>query len=92
MPKPHPESVLLALSRLNAKPENTLMVGDSQYDLLAAHDAGVRSAGVAWSLQGVAVLRQFNPAYILQDMLELVGIVAADADKPVKSDGHRGIQ
>jgi hypothetical protein len=25
-------------------------------------------------------------------MLELVGIVAADADKPVKSDGHRGIQ
>jgi pyrophosphatase PpaX len=92
MPKPHPESVLLALNRLNAKPENTLMVGDSQYDLLAAHDAGVRSAGVAWSLQGAAVLRQFNPAYILQDMLELLGIVAADAVKPVKSDGHRGIQ
>jgi pyrophosphatase PpaX len=92
LPKPHPESVLLALSRLNAKPENALMVGDSQFDLLAAHEAGVRSAGVAWSLQGEALLRQFNPAYILQDMFELVGIVAADSDKTVKSAGHRGIQ
>jgi pyrophosphatase PpaX len=91
MPKPHPESVLLALSRLNAKPENTLMVGDSQYDLLAAHEAGVRSAGVAWSLQGEALLRQFNPAYILQDMLELVGIVAEESDKTVKSAGLRGM-
>jgi pyrophosphatase PpaX len=82
-PKPHPESVLLALSRLNAKPENTLMVGDSQYDLLAAQGAGVRSAGVAWSLQGEAHLRQFNPAYILQDMSNLLEIVAADFDKTV---------
>jgi pyrophosphatase PpaX len=80
-PKPHPESVLLALSRLDSKPENTIMVGDSQYDLLAAHGAGVRSAGVAWSLQGEAVLRQFNPAYILQHMSDLLGIVAADTDE-----------
>lgn len=78
-PKPHPESVFLALSRLDAKPENTLMVGDSQYDLLAAQGAGVRSAGVAWSLQGEAVLRQFGPTYMLQDMSELLGIVAADS-------------
>jgi pyrophosphatase PpaX len=89
-PKPHPESILLALSRLDAKPENTLMVGDSQFDLLAAHGAGVRSAGVAWSLQGEAVLRQFNPAYVLQDMLDLVEIVAADSDKAVIDAGYRG--
>jgi pyrophosphatase PpaX len=89
-PKPHPESILLALSRLDAKPENTLMVGDSQFDLLAAHGAGVRSAGVAWSLQGEAVLRQFNPTYVLQDMLDLVEIVAADSDKAVIDAGYRG--
>jgi pyrophosphatase PpaX len=85
-PKPHPESVLLALSRLGSKPENTIMVGDSQYDLLSAHGAGVRSAGVAWSLQGEAVLRQFNPAYILQDMSELLSIVAADSSDQTTAD------
>jgi pyrophosphatase PpaX len=89
-PKPHPESVLLALSRLDAKADNAIMVGDSQYDLLAAHGAGVRSAGVAWSLQGEAVLSQFNPTYIIKDMLDLLGIVAADSGLAI-DPGHRGI-
>ncbi|QGQ93727.1 pyrophosphatase PpaX [Paenibacillus psychroresistens] len=89
-PKPHPESVLLALSRLNSKPENTIMVGDSQYDLLSAHGAGVRSAGVAWSLQGEAVLRQFNPAYILQEMSDLLAIVAADSGQATVDGSFRG--
>lgn len=78
-PKPHPESVLLALSRLGSKPENTVMVGDSQYDLLAAQGAGVRSAGVAWSLQGEAFLQEFNPTYLLQNMSDLLEIVATDS-------------
>jgi pyrophosphatase PpaX len=84
--KPHPESVLLALNRLGADPETTLMVGDSQYDILSARDAGVRSAGVAWSLKGEAFLRTFNPTYILQDMRDLLNIVAADAVASVHSD------
>jgi pyrophosphatase PpaX len=90
-PKPHPESILLALSRLDAKPENPIRVGDSQFDLLAAHGAGVRSAGVTWSLQGEAVLRQFNPTYMLQDMLDLVEIVAADSDKTAIDASLRGM-
>jgi pyrophosphatase PpaX len=84
--KPHPESVLLALRQLNADPKTALMVGDSQYDLLSAQDAGVRSAGVAWSLKGESFLRTFNPTYIIQDMRELLNIVAADAVASVYSD------
>jgi pyrophosphatase PpaX len=77
-PKPHPESVLLALKQLGSNPETALMVGDSQYDLLAARDAGVRSVGVAWSLQGESSLRKFNPAFMLQDMRDLLEIVAGE--------------
>jgi pyrophosphatase PpaX len=84
--KPHPESVLLALSQLKADPKTALMVGDSQYDLLSAQDAGVRSAGVAWSLKGESFLRTFNPTYIIQDMRDLLKIVAADAVASVHSD------
>jgi pyrophosphatase PpaX len=90
MAKPDPESVLLALNLLGSKPENALMVGDSQFDLLAARAAGVRSAGVAWSLQGEVFLSQFNPNYILRDMLELLEIVAQDADESAIGDSPRG--
>ncbi|MEX2461596.1 MAG: pyrophosphatase PpaX [Paenibacillaceae bacterium] len=89
-PKPHPESVFLALSRLEAKPKHTLMVGDSQYDLMAAQGAGIRSAGVAWSLQGEVVLRQFNPDYILQEMSDLLHIVAADSIETTLNKSLRG--
>ncbi|MCI3926899.1 HAD family hydrolase [Paenibacillus sp. TRM 82003] len=41
--KPHPESILLAMVKLGAKPEETVMIGDTDYDLLAAERAGIRS-------------------------------------------------
>jgi pyrophosphatase PpaX len=74
-PKPDPEGIEIALRALNADPSTTLMVGDSQYDILAAQNAGVRSAGVAWSLKGEAYLREFKPDYMLNDMRDLLDIV-----------------
>ncbi|OXL86556.1 pyrophosphatase [Paenibacillus sp. SSG-1] len=74
-PKPHPEPVLMAISQLGADPEATLMVGDSPVDIQSAKAAGVRSAGVAWSLKGEKVLREYNPDYILHDMTDLYSLV-----------------
>jgi pyrophosphatase PpaX len=73
--KPHPAPVLLALEELGADPARTLMVGDSEYDILAGKRAGIATAGVAWSLKGEAYLQQFEPDYILRDMREIVPIV-----------------
>lgn len=39
--KPHPEPVFLALSRLGSKPEESLFIGDSSVDMLAANAAGL---------------------------------------------------
>lgn len=41
--KPHPEPLLKALKRLNAQPENSVMIGDSDVDILAAKAAQVMS-------------------------------------------------
>ncbi|RXT04023.1 pyrophosphatase PpaX [Ammoniphilus sp. CFH 90114] len=76
--KPSPDPVLKALENLGANPETTLMVGDTQFDIQAGHNAGVHSAGVAWSLKGAEFLQQFNPEYILQDMRDLVAIVKGE--------------
>ncbi|WP_040951707.1 pyrophosphatase PpaX [Gorillibacterium massiliense] len=73
--KPDPEGILLAVSRLGSDPERTLMVGDSQYDMLAAHAAGVKAVGVAWSLKGEEYLKRFEPHYMLHDMRDLYEIV-----------------
>jgi pyrophosphatase PpaX len=73
--KPHPEPVLKAIELMGADASDTFMVGDSQYDLIAAREAGCSSVGVAWSLKGEAFLRQFQPDYMIHEMKELLTIV-----------------
>jgi pyrophosphatase PpaX len=43
--KPHPEPVLLALSRLGRPPDEALLLGDSPHDLAAARAAGAVAVG-----------------------------------------------
>ncbi|MFD1175236.1 pyrophosphatase PpaX [Paenibacillus puldeungensis] len=74
-PKPHPEPILTAMEKLNSEPARTLMVGDSAADIECAHNAGVQSAAVAWSLKGLEMLQSYNPDYILKDMTDLYGVL-----------------
>ena len=37
-----------AMAEADAAPEDTIMVGDSTFDMLMARAAGVRALGVAW--------------------------------------------
>lgn len=76
--KPSPEPVLKAMENLGADPAKTLMVGDTQFDIQAGHNAGAHSAGVAWSLKGSEFLKQFQPEYILEDMTDLIAIVKGE--------------
>jgi len=46
--KPEPDLLLLALERLGAEPASAAYVGDSPYDMQAAHAAGMYAVGVTW--------------------------------------------
>ncbi|SFA88848.1 pyrophosphatase PpaX [Lentibacillus halodurans] len=75
--KPHAEPVIEAMKALNASPESTLMVGDNSHDIEAGHHAGVKTAGVAWSLKGREKLLTYKPTFMLddmQDLLDLTGV------------------
>jgi len=74
-PKPDPEPILLALKQLNATKEEALMIGDNSHDIEGGHNAGVRTAGVAWTAKGEAYLSTFNPTYMLQHISELLEII-----------------
>ena len=73
--KPHPEPVLKGMKELNGSPETTIMVGDNYQDIESGKNAGVKTAGVAWSLKGVDLLKQYHPTYILEDMRDLIPII-----------------
>ncbi len=45
-PKPHPESVWLAMAKLGVNSDQTLMIGDNRVDIQAANQAEVFSVGV----------------------------------------------
>ncbi|MDO4552664.1 MAG: HAD-IA family hydrolase [Bacillota bacterium] len=48
--KPDPEPILIALERLGSAPEESVMVGDTRFDVLCARNAGVASVLVAWQM------------------------------------------
>lgn len=74
-PKPHPEPVLKAMKQLGADVESTLMVGDNYHDIEAGKNAGMQTAGVAWSMKGEAYLQTLEPTYMLKDMYDLLSII-----------------
>lgn len=49
-PKPSPEGIRLALSRLKLQPSEAAYVGDMWVDIRAAHSAGCQSIAALWDL------------------------------------------
>ncbi|WP_404454235.1 pyrophosphatase PpaX [Virgibacillus necropolis] len=73
--KPHPEPIIKAMKNLGADASSTLMVGDNFHDIEAGQNAGVQTAGVAWTIKGKETLAKLNPTYMLEDMRDLYTIV-----------------
>lgn len=75
--KPDPEPVNIALERLGAKPEETVMVGDSMFDILCAKNAGVKAALVSWAL-AVSEEDKYGenaPDYIIGEAKDLLNLL-----------------
>ncbi|WP_339214060.1 pyrophosphatase PpaX [Solibacillus sp. FSL W8-0372] len=77
--KPHPEPVLLALQKLGVDRSEAIMIGDNSHDIEGGKNAGVRTAGVAWSAKGVDYLMSYEPTYMLHHMRDLLEIVKGES-------------
>lgn len=76
--KPHPEPIQKAIRLLEAKPEETLMVGDNHHDIVGGKNAGVKTAAVAWTIKGREYLESYNPDYVLEKMSDLLPIITKE--------------
>lgn len=59
--KPSPAPILYAMEKLGAKPGETVMVGDSSNDILAAKAAGVSSVGLTYGYNYGHDIGEFGP-------------------------------
>lgn len=70
--KPDPQVVQLALRDLDAKPESTLFIGDSDVDIHTGHNAGLVAAGVTWGFRGVEELQKAGADILIDHPSELL--------------------
>jgi phosphoglycolate phosphatase len=74
--KPHPAMLEAAMREAGAVPAETLMIGDTSYDVLMARAAGARPIGVAWGNHPAEELRIAGAEVVLDrfaGLLEQLG-------------------
>ena len=61
------ELLKLAIRVANVAPERALMVGDTEMDILAAHEAGCMSCGVTWGYGALEKLCAAKPGFMFDE-------------------------
>ena len=70
--KPDPEMVLRAMAETAVEPGETVVIGDTTFDIEMARSAGVTAIGVAWGYHAVEELYAAGAAAVLEHPLELI--------------------
>lgn len=85
--KPSPVMVRNALAETGRSARDTILVGDSCYDMRMARAAGIAAVGVSWGYASPAVLRAEGAVAIAKDFDDLVCILTRmDAERFVLAD------
>jgi phosphoglycolate phosphatase len=74
--KPHPEILHRAMADVGAGPEETVVIGDTSYDMEMAGNAGVSALGVAWGYHGAEELRASGAAEVAESFPDLPSCLA----------------
>ena len=73
--KPDPEIILKVLEIMNAPAERSLLIGDTDNDILAGKSAGVRTCGVTYGYGPEDMLQALHPDFMIDHPEELLEIV-----------------
>ena len=73
--KPDPFSVNYIIESLKVNKYESLYVGDSNVDMETAANAGLTSCGVLWGFRTEKELRESGAQFIVNDPVELYGII-----------------
>ena len=77
--KPHPSMIEAALADAGADPAESMMIGDTSYDMLMAKAAGVSAVGVGWGYHSAEELLGSGADYIAGRPSDLARLMKAIA-------------
>lgn len=72
--KPHPEPLLKTLKILKADKKNSVMVGDTESDILAGKNAGISTIGAAYGFHKKKI-GNAKPDFIIYDISEVLQLI-----------------
>ena len=73
--KPHPGMVLQAMAAVGARPEETVVVGDTSFDMEMACGARAAALGVAWGYHPPEILSAAGALAVASDATALAGLI-----------------
>lgn len=71
--KPHPQMLEEIMDRLGVEPHETLMIGDTEYDMQMANNAGTAALAVSYGVHEKQRLLACNPLECVDDVTALHG-------------------
>ena len=86
-PKPDPGMILNAMQATGAAPSDTVMIGDSTFDMVMAKAAGVTAVGVSWGYNPPVKLYAAGADRVVENY-NLMGPVKAASRPPAASDRY----
>lgn len=69
--KPHPDQFLSCMKKTGCKPKNSVAVGDSCWDIVAAKEAGMFAIGILTGISKRDELSVYKPEQIVKSLYEL---------------------
>ena len=70
-PKPNPGMIWSILDELKIDHENAVMIGDTEYDMQLAQNAGVDAMAVTYGVQTKDRLKSYKPVICVDDIRQL---------------------
>jgi phosphoglycolate phosphatase len=74
--KPHPAMLAQAMAAVGVQPHETVMIGDTSFDMAMAHAAGVRGIGVGWGYHGPDELIRAGASDTVLDFEALLNLLS----------------
>ena len=72
--KPHPLPIFYTLEKLKSDKENSIIIGDSETDVLTGKNAGIKTALVLQGYGNKDIALSLNPDYILNDVKSMISL------------------
>jgi phosphoglycolate phosphatase len=69
--------LLQAMAETGAAPRETVMIGDTSYDMIMARDAGALPLGVAWGYHTPEELAEAGAVAVARDYPHLLALLAS---------------